>query len=343
MTTEAVQQHSWLLREDFASKKWLRHYSKLVCVATICLIFAGALVTSHEAGLAVPDWPTTWGENMFLFPPSQWIGNIFYEHGHRLIASSVGMLTLLLAFWLWRAESRRWVKILGLLALAAVCVQGILGGITVLFLLPAAVSVSHAVLAQTFFVLTILIAYSQSCELEERLHTRPFHQYNSRFFKLSLALAALVYMQLVVGASMRHTGSGLAIPDFPTMGGELLPTFSAAALAVINDLRFELGLAKVEFWQVLIHFAHRVGGVVIALFAAIMFFKSLKDFGGHSGIQGMSHAILYLVIFQFLFGVLTVLTAKSPYVASFHVMLGAVLLGCAVLLALRAAPFGRSR
>src|SRR5207248_9351079 len=111
----------------------LHRFSQLLVGCTVILILAGSLVTSHDAGLAVPDWPTTYGWNMFTFPPSMWVGGIFYEHGHRLIASTVGFLTIVLAIWLRRADSRRWVKRLGVVALGAVILQGVLGGLTVLF------------------------------------------------------------------------------------------------------------------------------------------------------------------------------------------------------------------
>jgi cytochrome c oxidase assembly protein subunit 15 len=90
----------------------------LVAASTAVLIFAGGMVTSHAAGLSVPDWPTTYGWFMFSFPIDKWVGGIFYEHTHRLIASTVGFLIVVLAIWLWRGEPRRWVRRLGYLALA---------------------------------------------------------------------------------------------------------------------------------------------------------------------------------------------------------------------------------
>ena len=111
----------------------LHRFSQFVVGCTVLLVLAGSLVTSTGSGLAVPDWPTTYGWNMFTFPPSKWVGGIFYEHGHRLIASTVGFLTIILAGWIWFAEPRRWMKRLGVAALAAVIAQGVLGGLTVLF------------------------------------------------------------------------------------------------------------------------------------------------------------------------------------------------------------------
>src|ERR1700754_2265798 len=118
----------------------LHRFAKLVAACTVILVLAGSFVTSTGSGLSVPDWPTTYGWNMFTFPPSKWVGGIFYEHGHRLIASTVGFLTIVLSAWLWFTERRRWLRWLGISALVAVVAQGILGGLTVLFFLPAPIS-----------------------------------------------------------------------------------------------------------------------------------------------------------------------------------------------------------
>ena len=110
------------------------------------------MVTSTGSGLSVPDWPTTYGSNMFTFPLSKWVGGIRYEHSHRLIASAVGFLTIILAGWTWRVEPRRWVRWLAVACLGAVVLQGLLGGLTVLLRLPPAVSIGHAGLAQIFLL-----------------------------------------------------------------------------------------------------------------------------------------------------------------------------------------------
>ena len=126
----------------------LHRFATLVAVCTVFLVLAGSLVTSTNSGLSVPDWPTSYGWNMFTFPPSKWVGGIVYEHGHRLIASTVGFLTIVLAVWLWMSERRRWMRWLGVSALGAVIAQGVLGGLTVLFFLPWWISSAHATLAQ---------------------------------------------------------------------------------------------------------------------------------------------------------------------------------------------------
>ena len=133
----------------------LHLFSVLVALSTLVLIFVGGLVTSTGSGHAVPDWPNTYGWFMFAFPLEKMVGGIFYEHGHRLIASIVGILTVILVAWLWRSETRPWVRRLSYIALATVVTQGILGGITVLWFLPDPISISHAGLAQIFLMTTV--------------------------------------------------------------------------------------------------------------------------------------------------------------------------------------------
>ena len=150
---------------DHRTKLPLHLFAMLVAASTAVLIFAGGMVTSTGSGLAVPDWPNTYGWFMWTFPIQHWVGGIFYEHTHRLIASTVGLLIVILAAWLWRAEPRRWVRRLGYIALAAVITQGLLGGLTVLYYLPDPISIAHASLAQIVFCLTITIAAKGSQDI----------------------------------------------------------------------------------------------------------------------------------------------------------------------------------
>src|SRR5207244_3117758 len=138
------------------STKWLNRFAWITCFATLLLISSGGIVTSKGVGLAVPDWPTTFGYNMFLFPASKWVGGILFEHTHRLIASAVGFLTIILAIWLWSSEGRRWVRNLGLAALAGVILQGILGGLRVT-MLKDEIGIFHACVAQAFLALLVVI------------------------------------------------------------------------------------------------------------------------------------------------------------------------------------------
>src|SRR6478672_12308722 len=143
---------------ESAHNRWLHRYAVLTALSTVVLIGIGGLVTSHGAGMAVPDWPTSYGYNMFLFPISQWVGGIFYEHTHRLVASGVGFLTTILAVWLWMKEERRWLRWLGVFAWLAVCVQGVLGGLRVT-LYKQELGIFHATLAQLFLASTCAIAF----------------------------------------------------------------------------------------------------------------------------------------------------------------------------------------
>jgi heme a synthase len=179
----------------------LHRYTVFVTCATFILIVAGALVTSHGAGLAAPDWPLSWGR---VFPPM--VGNLFYEHGHRLIAASVGMLTIGLAIWLRLSERRRWVRRLGFIALGGVIAQGLLGGLTVKLMLPLWVSSAHACLAQLFFCTLVSLSvftapgWSDAApSLEERdgPSLRP----------LCVAAFVVTFIQLVLGATLRHSAS----------------------------------------------------------------------------------------------------------------------------------------
>ena len=186
----------------------LHQFACLLALATFVLIIAGASVTSNRAGLAVPDWPTTYGQFMFSFPMSKWVGNILYEHGHRLIASAVGILTIALAVWLVRAEPRRWVRRLGITAVAVVIAQGVLGGLTVKFMLPPAISIAHASLAEAFFCITVILAFVTSESWTQRLPAAEVP--NARFVqRLSLASAAAAYAQIILGAAVRHAEAGI--------------------------------------------------------------------------------------------------------------------------------------
>lgn len=324
----------------------LRLYSKLVCGAVVFLIFMGALVTSNDAGLAVPDWPTSYGENMFLFPPSKWRGIIFFEHVHRLIASVVGLMTLILAVWIGFVEKRRWVRWTAFAALGAVILQGILGGLTVLYKLPLVISAAHGVLAQTFLLLVIVLAYSQSLELESRVDAMD-ETGDRRLFRGAMLFGSIVYLQLIVGALMRHSEAGIAVPDFPLMAHRALPSLDTETIQEINAMRASLHLPAVDGLQVFIHLLHRAGGFLV-IFAALALqlqaFRS-EQFRGEkpryfwqSQARSMIYFVGYLVLIQFTLGVFSLLSVRHPLITSLHVALGAVLLGVTAFLCLRLFP-----
>jgi cytochrome c oxidase assembly protein subunit 15 len=183
---------------------WLHRYAIFVAICTFLLIIAGALVTSNDAGLSVPDWPTSFGS--FRMP--RMVGGVKFEHGHRMIAGGVGILTIILALALWIKDSRRWVKWIGGAAVLAVLAQAALGGITVLFHLPVAISTSHATLAQIFFCLAASLAFFTRADWrwdEPKLEdaSTPSLQ------RLSVATTGAILVQLILGAVYRHSGMGV--------------------------------------------------------------------------------------------------------------------------------------
>jgi cytochrome c oxidase assembly protein subunit 15 len=288
----------------------LYRFSRFVAACTVLLILAGSLVTSHDAGLSVPDWPTSYGWNMFTFPPSLWVANIFYEHGHRLIASNVGFLTIVLASWLWAVEKRAWLRWLGVAALAAVIGQGLLGGITVLFYLPPAVSTAHAGLAEIFFSMTVAIALFTS----PRWNADTRSVDDSRLRRMATGTTLAIYTQILIGATMRHTGAGLAIPDFPLMFGRIVPDHWNAGIAI--------------------HFAHRVGAIVVAAMAIATSVYVWRRHRDRVPLAQASLCISIVIVFQLTLGALTVLSRRQPWINSLHVVGGAVVLTTSLVITL---------
>ena len=291
----------------------LHKFARYVAASTVLLILAGSFVTSTDSGLSVPDWPTTYGWNLFTFPPSKWVGGIFYEHGHRLIASGVGFLTIILAAWLWLKESRRWLAWIGVTALAAVVAQGVLGGLTVIFFLPAAVSTAHAGLAEIFFCLTIAIALFTSPGWMEGYGLPDSDDLTLR--RLATTTTVLIYAQILVGATMRHTGAGLAIPDFPLMFGGLIP----------------------DHWdpKIAIHFAHRVGAVIVTLAIVTTTGYVWNHDRRSRGLMRPAALLPALVAVQVTLGALTVLSQRDVWINSLHVVCGALVLTTSLVLTLR--------
>lgn len=287
---------------------WLHRFAIALAGATLVLIFAGGLVTSTGSGLAVPDWPLSFGQ---FFPPM--VGGVFYEHGHRMIAATVGMLTVALALWVWVREPRPLVRRLALAAVGAVVAQGLLGGITVLFLLPTAVSVAHACLAQAFLCLVVALAVVTS-PLWTHAGAAPSPTRRSPLATLAALTAGAVYLQLIVGAIMRHTGAGLAIPDFPLAFGRVLPPFEASGVAI--------------------HFANRVGALVVALLVIGTAGTALLRHRHEPRLLGPSLLAFALVVLQLTLGALTIWTRKAVLPTTLHVATGAALLAASVTLAL---------
>ncbi|HEU4835871.1 MAG TPA: COX15/CtaA family protein [Pyrinomonadaceae bacterium] len=219
----------------------LNRFAIFVACATFFLIIAGALVTSNDAGLATPDWPLSNGQ---FFP--KMVGNLFWEHGHRMVATTVGMLTIGLMIYILAKEKRSWVRKLGIFALLAVIAQGLLGGLTVKLMLPLAVSTAHATLAQLFFCTTVSLAvftsrsWMQATPLPEEKGTLPLRV-------LCTAALVTIFLQLIIGATLRHSATwDQHLPAeliLAHIGGALAVTIAlgSASLAVLRrhkDVKF---------------------------------------------------------------------------------------------------------
>ena len=295
-----------------AQERVLHRFAVLLAGLVVLLIAAGALVKSKEAGLSVPDWPLSYGS---LNPPRWWaIDNVRAEHGHRLIAGTVALLTVALAWQFRRRESRAWVRRIAYLAVAAVFAQALLGGITVLMFLPPAVSVSHAGLAQLFLCLVVTLAMVTSkawLRADFVLHREAARR---RLAWLATGVTGMVYLQILLGAVMRHTGAGLAIPDFPLVFGGLVPP------------RFGDGIA--------IHYAHRLGATLVLLLVTALVWQVLRRFRRERTLVVPAVAMAILVAVQIGLGGAVVLTGRAVAPNTLHVAVGALLLATSVAMAL---------
>ncbi|MBI3586084.1 MAG: COX15/CtaA family protein [Ignavibacteriales bacterium] len=314
--------------------KPLHYFAFFTACCTFCLIIAGGLVTSTGSGLAVPDWPLSYGQVM---PPM--VGGIFYEHGHRMIATVVGFLTTILAIWLWRKEERKWMRVLGIVALCAVIAQGLLGGLTVIFLLPTAVSVSHATLAQTFFsiVASIALFTSKWWRSEQPLLLEEGNK--ASIVKLTVLTTLAVYVQLILGALMRHTHSGLVVPDFPLAYGQLFPSLSPESLQSYNSqlIYSDIRLAAdgdITSGQIFIHMLHRGWAFVVLTMVLWTSFRLRKSSQTSKRLSRFSLLLISLVVVQVTLGALTVLSRKEVDVTTAHVATGALLLVVCVVMTL---------
>ncbi len=306
---------------------WLARFIWLTAGATLFLICSGGMVTSKGVGLAVPDWPTTFGYNMFLFPISKWVGGIFFEHVHRLIASTVGFMTIILAVWLWQREPRRWVRNLGFVALGAVVLQGVLGGLRVT-LLKDEIGIFHACLAQAFLGILVLLALATSSSWNRfsRITTTPW------LTALALLTTGLIYGQLALGATMRHEHRDLAILDFPTAYRSWIPDISAGALARVNAWRDAHAFSDVTAFQIWLQMAHRF--VALAITAAVIGFwiQVRRDASDSTVLRSLSTAWLFLVLAQITLGAWTIWSNKAADIATAHVAVGASMLAMGVIL-----------
>jgi heme a synthase len=346
--TEATSRPTAVI--DRRYRRWLHRFAFFTAIATLFLICSGGMVTSKGVGLAVPDWPTTFGYNMFLFPISKWVGGIFFEHVHRLIASIVGFLTIVLAIWLWRGESRRWLQNLGFAALALVILQGVIGGLRVT-LLKDEIGIFHACLAQGFFGLLIVITLATS-RLWQRLSAQNFPSGAAQSLaRVAIVTTSVIYVQLALGATMRHEHRDLAILDFPTAYGQIIPTVTTAKLAEINTWRNARALSEVTPFHIWLQMAHRFLALVVAAGVIVCLFRARAAELRDTLLARLSDAWFLLLTCQITLGAWVIWSNKAADIATAHVAIGATTLALGVIvsaISLRlsqsseTAPTGRS-
>jgi cytochrome c oxidase assembly protein subunit 15 len=300
-------------------------FAVLNAAATFLLIGLGGLVTSHEAGMSVPDWPTSYGYNMFALPFKFWTNGAFFEHTHRLLASVVGLLTTILAVWLWLKDPRQWLTWLGLAAFLLVVAQGILGGLRVKLQM-ASLGVFHGAVAQTFLVLVCALAlvtsrwWQNSAAQKQIAVPRGLRSH-------VLWVTILIFIQLLIAATMRHQHAGLAISDFPLAHGKIWPDTSAEAIARYNAERVEINnVQPITAFQVNLQMIHRLVAYAIFLGVAAAAMLARKKLGGRDSLTKFAFVWLGLLTLQIILGAATIWTNKAADVATGHVMVGALAL-----------------
>ena len=320
---------------DHEATNWLNGFAWFTAFATLLLICSGGMVTSKNVGLAVPDWPTTFGYNMFLFPVSKWIGGVFFEHTHRLGGSIVGLLTIILAVWIWRAEDRQSPRNLALIAVAGVILQGILGGLRVTTLKDQ-IGIFHACIAQAFLGLIVLLALlttnfwrtlpANLTGLTGQVSRRRIAQIKA----IAIGTTIAIYFQLALGATMRHQHRDLAILDFPTANGAWIPDTSANALAKINAWRDMHGFSDVSAFQIWLQLAHRFVALLIAIGVIAFAVRVWRDARESAVLKRLSILWIGCLFVQLTLGAWTIWSNKAADVATAHVAIGAVMLAFAV-------------
>ena len=305
----------------------LHAYTVFVAVCILVLICSGGMVTSKGAGMSVPDWPNSYGYNMFAFPVSRWVGGILFEHVHRLIASMVGLLTLGLTAWILRVERRRWVRTLGMLATVAVIVQGLMGGLRVVELW-AWMGIFHACFAQVFLALVSFIALATSrwwaMPGGEVLRPLDARHKTRRLGRVLLVLAHLVFLQLVLGATMRHAHAGLSIPDFPTAYGHWWPQVHKADIPALNAARDVAHQPPTSLAQIHLQMTHRLNAfLVLALTVVATIVAWRRREWLPDSLRWLVSAGVLFIAMQTTLGIYVIWTQKAADVATAHVAVGA--------------------
>ena len=398
------------MRSEVRYNPPLHRITLLTTAATFPLIFMGGLVTSHGAGMSVPDWPNSYGYNMFTFPPSKWVGGILYEHTHRLMGTIVGFCSILLVLFAWGTgrdgrvrrwlgwaavagaagagvaglllrqpwvadtlggrtfaalphaavglgslalvlcaawnarvrEPRRWVRWLATGVLGAVIFQGVLGGLRVV-MVELDLAIVHACFAQAFFCLAALTAVVTSkwwVQQAADSSASPHGAGDRGLVRVAVVAVVAVFLQLVVGAVMRHYDAGLAIPDVPLAYGRAVPPVSEAGLELANEARvYELGLSRVTLAQVWLHFGHRIGAVVVTAALFWLIGRVVRRHRGDVGLKTVAAAAV--AWFGFFTGLAAAHAVGSSYGFAKGVGPGAPIFTAAVLSGIGAALLAR--
>ncbi|PTX94912.1 hypothetical protein DB345_11425 [Spartobacteria bacterium LR76] len=369
-----MKKNTWTFSDSF-----IHGWAILTAFVTLILIWSGGLVTSKGVGMSVPDWPNTYGYNMFAFPISRWVGGIFYEHGHRLIATGVGVLTTVLAACLWGRETTGKIKAAGISAIifivlllgvrempvyltcavlalpmiafgifkfcrnprdlrwlgvavfSAVILQGVLGGLRVVWFKDQ-IGVFHGLLAQAFLLTLAILAVLTSRAFREGRWVA--YMPDRTLAYMTLVTTIIIYFQLGLGATMRHEHIGLSIPDFPLAYGRVIPDTSAEAMAQINAARVQAGQPQTTAFQVWVQMVHRLTAVCILVGITMVFSRAWRTRQA-APIRRWAAVWLALVIVQVCLGAWTIWSNKAADIATGHVAVGALILVVGGLLSLR--------
>jgi heme a synthase len=294
----------------FVPSRGLAGFAKLTATATFVLIFVGGLVTSTGSAMAIPNWPLAFGRLV----PKTFAGGIRFEYGHRVVAGVVVILTLALALWIWRAERRSRVRYTALAAFGLIIAQAILGGMTVLFDLPLPLAVAHAGTAQAFFCVMVALALVTSPHWAE-LTAGPQHAGHPSAAGLCAVTTAAIYLQILIGAVMRHMGAGLAVPDFPLNFGHIIPPAFTEPIAV--------------------NFAHRCGAIVVTIFVVWTAASVLRTYHDQPLLRRPAIGLLALLAAQISLGAITIWSHRAVIPTTAHVAVGAAVLATSFALTLR--------
>ncbi len=276
--------------------------------------------------MSVPDWPNTYGYNMFFFPWQDWVGGIFFEHSHRLVAAGVGVLLTILAIALC-FQGRIWLRWMGLAVPIFIALEGTLGGLRVV-LREDQIGIFHACLAQALFIAVSLIAlFTSRWWIEARPAITPY-QWRGR----TLAITALIFAQLMVGATMRHEHAGLSIPDFPLAYGQVWPKIDSPSVAKYNLERLKHNQPPTNALYINMQMVHRVGAVLITVAILAAAAAAWLTPGTAPVLRRWSAVWVGLVFVQFALGAFTIWTNKAADVATTHVAVGAMTLVTGALL-----------